>query len=87
MIFTVSKGWPSHEDNRLWYPTIQDIRNLIREKGAEFERMDDLVETLREDPHCNVHYECIRDQEVQYVLQFLIKIQKNKLWLGIRLHL
>lgn len=44
----------------MWYPTVEDIRNMIAKKGLEADRLETIVETLREDGDM-VHYEYTPD--------------------------
>ena len=59
-LFSESVGYPTTETNRMWYPTVEDIRNMIAKKGLEADRLETIVETLREDGDM-VHYEYTPD--------------------------
>ena len=42
-------------DNRLWFPTVADIRNIVKVKGLERDRLEAIIEDLRNDGNL-VHY-------------------------------
>lgn len=42
-------------DNRLWFPTVADIRNIVKVKGLERDRLEAIIENLRNDGNL-VHY-------------------------------
>jgi len=42
-------------DNRLWFPTVSDIRNIVKVKGLEKDRLESLIEELLHDGN-SVHY-------------------------------
>lgn len=47
--------YPVNMDNRLWFPTVSDIRNIVKVKGLEKDRLESLIEELLHDGN-SVHY-------------------------------
>ena len=43
-LISEQKGYTIHLDNRMWFPTMSDIRNCCASTGLEVNRLEDLVE-------------------------------------------
>ena len=46
-LISEQKGYTIHLDNRMWFPTVSDIRNCCASTGLEVDRLEDLVEKFR----------------------------------------